>query len=86
MTELIRHSDVSAGLLRAQIKKGIICFGGHAKLKIFGKLSCSSGKRMKKNNRVFFKSAREALQLGFRPCGHCMKTEYKKWKDEFVQQ
>ena len=32
---------------------------------------------MKKENRVFFRSETEAKQLGFRPCGHCMKLKYQ---------
>jgi methylphosphotriester-DNA--protein-cysteine methyltransferase len=58
-------------------------FAGNAKLKIYGTLNCRSGKRMKAQNRVFFKSAAEALQLGYRPCGHCMVEEYKKWKKDY---
>ena len=57
-----------------------IRFAGNKVLKIYGRLNCRSGKRMKKKNRVFFQSEDEALALGFRPCGHCMKEEYKKWK------
>ncbi|WP_335338004.1 Ada metal-binding domain-containing protein [Pedobacter sp. PACM 27299] len=40
---------------------------------------CKSGKRMKKENRVFFSSQEAAVKHGFRPCGHCMKTEYKSY-------
>lgn len=39
---------------------------------------------MKRENRVFFLSEQEAQQNNYRPCGHCMKTEYKKWKDGFI--
>ena len=82
---MIRHSDVSSDWIRSQIKKRKICFAGNVKLKICGRLNCASGKRMKKENRVFFETLEEAFQLGFRPCGHCMKAEYKKWKNEFVR-
>ncbi len=34
---------------------------------------------MKRENRVFFSSEVEANNQGYRPCGHCMKSEYKKW-------
>jgi methylphosphotriester-DNA--protein-cysteine methyltransferase len=57
---------------------------GNAKLKIYGKLNCTSGKRMKAANRIFFKNEEEALQTGFRPCGNCMKQAYKDWKNEFI--
>ncbi|WP_255400714.1 Ada metal-binding domain-containing protein [Siphonobacter sp. SORGH_AS_0500] len=50
------------------------------KLKIYGDLGCSSGKRMRKENRVFFHSEAEALQHYYRPCGHCLKEKYKAWK------
>ncbi len=67
------------------IRKGEIVLGGNKRLKIYGTLGCASGKRMKRENRVFFKSDTEARKMGFRPCGHCMKEAYKQWKDGFVQ-
>lgn len=66
--------------LRLLLKQGKICMGGNSKLKIYGTLQCASGKRMKRENRVFFTSEQEALQQKFRPCGHCMKNEYQFWK------
>ncbi|WP_281166870.1 Ada metal-binding domain-containing protein [Segetibacter koreensis] len=54
------------------------------KLKIYGKLNCISGKRMLKQNRVFFCTEAEAIKNGFRPCGHCMRSDYKKWKNGLV--
>ncbi|MGN6478422.1 MAG: Ada metal-binding domain-containing protein [Flavipsychrobacter sp.] len=54
------------------------------RLKIYGSLSCSSGKRMKRSNRIFFVSEAEAIENGYRPCGHCMKNEYKNWKNGIV--
>jgi hypothetical protein len=59
-----------------------IRFGGNIRLKIYGTMSCKSGKRMKPGNRVFFASEAEAINLGYRPCGHCMIVEYRKWKQE----
>jgi methylphosphotriester-DNA--protein-cysteine methyltransferase len=79
---VIYHSQLSAKELRALIKAGVLTFGGNKKLKIYGKLNCASGKRMKKDNRVFFTSADEVKYFGYRPCGHCMRTEYKIWKQE----
>jgi methylphosphotriester-DNA--protein-cysteine methyltransferase len=55
---------------------------GNRKLKIYGSIRCSSGKRMKMENRVFFLSAKEAEEKEFRPCGHCMKVAYKNWKQK----
>jgi len=63
-----------------KIKNHKISMAGNKKLKIYGTLSCSSGKRMKIGNRVFFKDIQEAESLGYRPCGHCMRVAYKKWK------
>ena len=78
---MIQHSKIPDSDLRNKIKNAEICFGGNQTLKIYGTLKCSSGKRMKRENRVFFASEKEAGQNGFRPCGHCMKTEYKIWKN-----
>ncbi len=55
------------------IRKDQAVFAGNKKLKIYGKLSCKSGKRMKPENRVFFHSEDEAISLGFRACLHCMR-------------
>jgi hypothetical protein len=41
-----------------------ICLGESLNLKIYGKLKCSSGKRMKKED-VFFQSEYEALYRGY---------------------
>ena len=82
--QLIQHSSIKEEAVRTQIRQQRIRFAGNAKLKIYGRLNCFSGKRMKKENRVFFQSEKEALQHRFRPCGHCMKEKYKKWKHEFI--
>jgi methylphosphotriester-DNA--protein-cysteine methyltransferase len=81
---MILHVSISAEELRSKIRKKEICFGGNMKLKIYGTLRCTSGKRMKKENRIFFLSQSEAAKNGYRPCGHCMKSEYKNWKNEIV--
>jgi len=80
LVSLILHSKLSNTELRRLIKNGCINLAGNKKLKIFGALKCSSGKRMKRNNRVFFSSQNEAIQLNFRPCGNCMKNAFKAWK------
>ncbi|QHT67434.1 metal-binding protein [Rhodocytophaga rosea] len=77
---MIRHSEIEDADLRLLLKQGQICLGGNSKLKIYGTLSCSSSKQMKRENRVFFTSEKEALQHQFRPCGHCMKQAYQLWK------
>lgn len=78
---MIQHIDIPDAALRAKIKAKEILFGGNQKLKIYGKLHCKSGKRMKRMNRVFFSTENQALENNFRPCGHCMRKEYKKWKE-----
>jgi len=78
---MIHHKEISDTNLRKKIMANEICFGGNEILKIYGILACRSGKRMKRENRVFFISEKEALDNGYRPCGHCMKSEYKKWKN-----
>ncbi len=66
--------------LKQLIDEGQISLGGNIKLKIYGTLQCKSGKRMKVQNRVFFKNEAEAVQAGYRPCGHCMREAYEFWK------
>lgn len=83
---MIKHlmlSNIKFGRLRVLkqlINAKEISIGGNAKLKIYGTLNCSSGKRMKVENRIFFKDESEAILAGFRPCGHCMREKYLIWK------
>lgn len=83
---MIRHADLGetafkrSRLLKALLDKGEIQLAGNRKLKIFGTLDCSSGKRMKIDNRLFFKSETEARSVCYRPCGHCMRGAYAQWK------
>lgn len=83
---MILHTDMgkTAFARTRQLKKlldsGSIKLAGNCKLKIYGTLNCSSGKRIKIENRLFFESATEAISAGYRPCGHCMKEAYQKWK------
>lgn len=83
---MITHSELSDHMVRQLIRESVVTLAGNKKLRIFGKLNCRSGKRMKKINRVFFTDVEDALNNQFRPCGHCMKREYKLWKNESVQQ
>jgi methylphosphotriester-DNA--protein-cysteine methyltransferase len=76
---MIHHINISKAALHKGIRQNNICFGGNRKLKIYGTLHCKSGKRMKKENRVFFSSIKEAVAMGYRPCGHCMQAAYKKY-------
>ncbi|MEO8413348.1 MAG: Ada metal-binding domain-containing protein [Ginsengibacter sp.] len=77
---MIGHVELSPSALRALIRQHKISFGGNERLKIYGSLNCSSGRRMKKANRVFFASEKEAVTQGYRPCGRCMHEKYGQWK------
>src|ERR1700746_3569759 len=80
---MIWHLDLGAtpGERKAKIgpliRSGEIKLGGYQKGKIYGTLTCSAGKRMKAENRVFFGNEKEALSLGYRPCGQCMPDKNK---------
>lgn len=80
---MIRHSDIEHDKLIEWIKDGRIRFGGHLRCGIYGTLECGGGKRMKRENRVFFATEDEAVRAGFRPCGNCMRKAYRKWKNEW---
>ena len=79
---MIPHSSLSTMALFRLLKSQQIQFAGHKKWKIYGKLKCRSGKRMKKENRVFFNLEADAKAAGYRPCGHCMPIAYQQWKME----
>lgn len=60
--------------------------GGNKRLKIYGRLDCPSALKHINNgnyinHRVFFSNEATAIEAGYRPCGICMKKEYKKWKE-----
>jgi methylphosphotriester-DNA--protein-cysteine methyltransferase len=63
-----------------KIKNQKLTLGGNCKLKIYGTFGCRAGKRMKAENRVFFKNEAEALEYGYRPCAVCMREAYRQWK------
>jgi len=81
---MIKHIDLDTKSLRRLIQSKDIQIGANINLKIYGTLHCKSGKRMMAKNRVFFKTELEAKQHGFRPCGHCMRIEYLKWKNGLI--
>ena len=81
---MIKHTDIDDAELHQRIKQKEIVYGGNRNLKIYGTLKCKSGKRMKRKNRVFFKTIEQAKKLGFRPCGHCLRADYKIWKNGLI--
>ena len=81
---MFHHIELEKQKLKSLIKNGEIVLGGNKRLKIYGRLSCKSGKRMKVKNRVFFSSEKEAINFDYRACGHCMKTKYQQWRRNFL--
>ena len=79
---MIEHKNISAEEVRSLIHSNKITYAGNIPAKIYGTLTCSSGKRMKKKNRTFFADSNEAILAGFRPCGKCLHQEYKIWKEQ----
>jgi methylphosphotriester-DNA--protein-cysteine methyltransferase len=77
---MITHGDINSKTLFRQIRNKEIGLAGNRKLRIYGKLNCKSGKKMKRANRVFFSNEEEAIKNFYRPCGHCMNEKYKVWK------
>jgi len=71
------HEVLSQAELKHLVKAKKILFAGNKNLKIYGTLHCGSGKRMKKSNRVFFENEKEAITLGYRPCGNCLLRRRK---------
>lgn len=77
---MILHSDISSEELWELMRSCDAVLGGNKRLRIFGRLDCALGKRMKRENRVFFSSKEEAIEMGYRPCGYCLKVDYHEWK------
>jgi len=67
--------------IKALIRHGSVGLAGNKRLKLYGRLDCGSGKKMKCENRVFFADEQEAVGAGYRPCGHCLKEKYHAWKN-----
>ncbi len=78
---MIIHGHYSDYAIQVMIIKRMINYGGNHRYKIYGQLRCTSGKRMKRENRVFFYSAAEAIKEGYRPCGRCCRAEFLIWKE-----
>lgn len=65
--------------------------GGHSKQKVYGRLDCPVALSLirrgkcKTECRVFFADAKIARASGYRPCGACLREEYKAWKASGAQ-
>jgi methylphosphotriester-DNA--protein-cysteine methyltransferase len=61
-------------------------FGGHLKQKVYGRLDCPVALslirrgKLKTEYRVFFADAETARACDYRPCGACLREQYKTWK------
>ncbi|MEP6730819.1 MAG: Ada metal-binding domain-containing protein [bacterium] len=58
--------------------------GGNRRAKIYGRLDCTSAIRALPGyakHRVFFADEASAIAAGYRPCGNCMRAEYRLWKE-----
>ena len=60
-------------------------FGGHRRLKGYGRLDCPSAARWIARghyvrHRVFFADEATAIAAGYRPCGACMRERYRAWR------
>lgn len=60
--------------------------GGNGQMKIYGQLNCASAMRAVaagntyQKHRVFFADEGTAIAAGYRPCGKCMREQYKAWR------
>ncbi len=88
---MILHKDLGevpfarSRRLWKKIQSREIALGGNKRLKIYGRLDCRAGRRMKVGNRVFFENETEAIALTYRPCAVCMRKEYLLWKEKSVK-
>lgn len=63
------------------VQSGCVTLGGNGPGRIYGRLDCRAGKRMKALNRVFFRDEAEAVAQEFRPCAMCLPEEYRAWRE-----
>ena len=59
--------------------------GGHSRQKVYGRLDCPVALSFLRRGfepkfRVFFADEPTAIAAGYRPCGACMRAEYRAWK------
>jgi len=60
--------------------------GGHRRTRVYGRLDCPVALSLiargydLRPHRVFFADEATAIAAGYRPCGACMREEYRRWK------
>ena len=54
-------------------------FAGNVTHRIFGRLTCASGRRMYAENRVFFATWDDAIAAGYRPCRKCRPSPFDRY-------
>ena len=64
-------------------------FGGNSRLKIYGRLDCPTALSpitrfpgSYEKFRVFFSDEKTALAAGYRPCGNCLRTQYREYMED----
>jgi hypothetical protein len=61
--------------------------GGHSGTRVYGRLDCPVALSLirrgydVRRTRVFFADEATAAAAGYRPCGACMREEYRRWKE-----
>ena len=79
--KIILHIALSDLAVREKIHHKEITLAGNSRLNIYGHLRCASGKRMKRLNRVFFRSEQEAyIQANSSTVQFAME---KRWLKDF---
>jgi len=70
----------------ASATKGTL--GGHSRQKVYGRLDCPVALslirrgRNRPEYRVFFADEETAIAAGYRPCGACLREQYRAWKGQ----
>jgi hypothetical protein len=63
--------------------------GGNRRRRIYGRLDCRSAVGALATgyakHRVFFADEATAIAAGYRPCGTCMREEYRAWVEESLR-
>ena len=63
--------------------------GGNRRRRIYGRLDCRSAVGALATgyakHRVFFADEPTALAAGYRPCGTCMREEYRAWVEKSLR-